>query len=63
MRFSTSVVLAVLAAASVPAFATPLEARRVRSGGSRLEKINNVVGIADGLSGIATNIYGYVDPS
>ena len=53
MRFSTSVVLAVLAASST--FASPLEARRTRSGGSRLEKINNAVGIVDGVTGIVTN--------
>ncbi|THH29481.1 hypothetical protein EUX98_g4708 [Antrodiella citrinella] len=61
MRFSTAVVLVVTTASTVPSFAAPLEARRARGGsggGHKLEQADNVAGIADGLSGIATNVYG-----
>lgn len=55
MRFSTSVVLAVAAASSVPAFAVPFEheARRFRS--SHLEHINDAVDLVDGITSVAAN--------
>lgn len=35
-----------------------IEARRGKEGSSRLEDANNIAGIADGLTGVAANVYG-----
>lgn len=57
MRFSTAVALAVIVA-SVPSYSLPLNTRRAHGEGNHLENAKNVAGIADGLSGVASNIYG-----
>ncbi|KAH8108147.1 hypothetical protein BXZ70DRAFT_1060760 [Cristinia sonorae] len=54
MRFSITVLLAVVAAAS-PSLAAPLDSRRLHIKGSHLEHANNAIGIADGVSGIISN--------
>ena len=50
--------LTLISSARAQQQARDLEARRVRHVGNKLEHANNIVGIADGLTGIATNIAG-----